>query len=63
MVEAEILKDDKGCLCMTNKEKKILIELICNEQTHMIMKHPESYESAKYKKLEQLKIKIKDLEE
>ena len=42
-------------------EKKILIELICNEQTHMIIKDNTKYESNKYIKLEELKIKIKDV--
>ena len=41
-------------------EKKLLIELICNEQTHMIVKDHTKYESEKYKKLEKLKVKIKD---
>ena len=44
----------------TKEEKKILIELICNEQTHMIVKDHTKYDSDKYKKLEELKIKIKD---
>lgn len=45
----------------SKEEKKLLIELICNEQTHMIIKDHTRYESDKYKKLEKLKIKIKDL--
>ena len=45
----------------TKEEKKILIELICNEQTHMIIKDHTKYESDKYKKLEELKIKVKDM--
>ena len=45
-----------------NKEaKKLLIELICNEQTHMIVKDHTKYDSDKYRKLEELKVKIKDL--
>ena len=36
-------------------------ELICNEQTHMIIKEHTKYESDKYKKLEELKVKIKDM--
>ena len=44
----------------TKEEKKILIELICNEQTHMIIKNHTRYGSDKYKKLEELKVKIKD---
>lgn len=43
------------------EEKKILIELICNEQTHMIIKDHTKYNSEKYKKLEELKVKIKDI--
>ena len=43
-------------------ERKMLIELICNEQTHMIVKDHTKYESEKYKKLEELKVKIKDME-
>ena len=47
---------------MFNKEeKKLLIELICNEQTHMILKDHTKYESDKYKSLEELKVKIKDM--
>lgn len=46
---------------MTNREKTILIELICNEQTHMIIKNHTKYKSLKYKELEKLKIKIKDM--
>lgn len=45
----------------SKEEKKILIELICNEQTHMIIKDHTKYESEKYKKLEELKVKIKDM--
>lgn len=47
---------------MLNKEeRKMIIELICNEQTHMIIKDHTKYDSDKYKKLEVLKIKIKDM--
>lgn len=45
----------------SKKEIKMLIELICNEQTHMIVKDHTKYESDKYKDLEALKIKIKDM--
>ena len=45
---------------INKEEKKLLIELICNAQTHMIIKDPTKYESEKYKKLEGLKVKIKD---
>ena len=46
---------------MTENEKKLLVELICNEQIHMIIKDHNKYDSDKYKKLEELKVKIKDL--
>lgn len=46
---------------LSKEEKKLLIELICNEQTHMIIKNHTKYESEKYKSLESLKIKIKDM--
>ena len=41
-------------------DKMILIELICNKQTKMILNDPTSYDSSFYKKLEELKVKIKD---
>lgn len=45
-----------------NREDKItLIELICNEQVHMIIRDHMAYKSDKYKKLEELKIKIRDM--
>ena len=47
---------------LNKEEKKMLIELICNEQTHMIIKHPDRYQSDLYKNLEKLKVKIKDME-
>ena len=46
---------------MDKEEKKLILELICNEQIHMIIKNHTRYDSDKYKKLEELKIKIKDL--
>ena len=48
-------------MTLNKEEKKALIELICNEQTHMIIKDHTKYESDKYKKLEELKVKIKDM--
>lgn len=35
---------------LSKDDKKIMIELICNEQTHMIIKDHTKYESEKYKK-------------
>ena len=48
-------------LSLSKEEKKLLLELICNEQVHMIMKDHNKYDSDKYKSLEELKVKIKDL--
>lgn len=45
----------------SKEERKILIKLICNEQTHMIVKDHTKYDSDKYKSLEALKVKIKDM--
>ena len=45
---------------ISKEEKKLLIELICNEQTHMIVKDHTKYDSDKYRKLEELKVKTKD---
>ena len=42
-------------MILNKEEKKMLIELICNEQTHMIVKDHTKYDSDKYKKLEELK--------
>ena len=44
----------------TEKEREMLIKLICNEQIYMIIKHPERYDTDEYKTLEELKIKVKD---
>lgn len=46
---------------MTEREKNLIVELICNEQTHMIIKDHTRYDTEKYKELEVLKIKIKNL--
>lgn len=43
------------------EEKKMLLEFLCNEQISMIIKNNINYNSEKYIKLEELKIKIKDL--
>lgn len=42
-------------------EKKMLLELIGNEQIHMLLKDCSRYTSDKYKQLEELKIKVKDM--
>ena len=40
---------------INKEEKKMLIELICNEQTHMIIKDHTKYDSDKYKKVRRTK--------
>lgn len=47
---------------LNKNDRKELIRLICNEQTHMIIKNSDSYGSDSYKHLEQLKVRIKDME-
>lgn len=47
--------------CLDKSEKKMLLKLICKEQLHMIARDNLNYESVKYKKLEALKVKIKDM--
>ena len=44
----------------TDRERKLLLELISNEQIHMIIKDHTRYESEKYKMLERLKVLVKD---
>lgn len=46
---------------ISKREKKMLIELICDEQTRMIVEDHTQYDSNRYKDLETLKIKIKDI--
>lgn len=46
-------------LPITKKEKRLLVELICDEQSKMIIADNMSYKSNKYKTLENLKVKIK----
>lgn len=47
-------------MIFTDKDKKLILELICNEQIHMIIKDATKYDSEKYKALEKLKVAIKD---
>lgn len=42
-------------------ERKLLLELIGNEQIHMLIKDEKKYDSDKYKRLEELKIKVNSL--
>lgn len=46
---------------MIKDDKKLLIELICSKQTRMIVKDHTKYETDRYKHLENLKVKIKDM--
>ena len=45
---------------LSYEERKMLIDLICNEQTHMIRKDYTNHELDEYKALEKLKVKIKN---
>lgn len=44
---------------MEKKDKQLLIELICKEQSRMIMRNSESYTTDHYRHLEDLKVRIK----
>lgn len=46
---------------ISEHDKNILLNLICNEQTHMLMKKDKYYESSAYRDLEELKVKVKNL--
>lgn len=48
-------------MIFSEKEKDLLLELICFEQLNIVMKDHEQYNSDKYKELEELKVKIKNL--
>ena len=47
-------------LNLSNKERQLLLEIICEKQFHMIAKNNLSYASDKYNRLEKLKVKIND---
>lgn len=61
MNEGEKFIYNDKILSLSKEEKKLLLELICNEQIHMIIKDNTKYESEKYKCLEELKVKFKDM--
>lgn len=46
---------------LTPEDRKLLIKLIFNEQMNMVEKDYTEYDSEKYKKLEELKVKIKNM--
>ena len=48
-------------MTFNKEEKKLLLEIICDEQIHMIVKDHTRYESDRYNRLEELKVKIKDM--
>ena len=45
-------------MIFNESERKLLLELIGNEQIHMLIKDDKKYDSDKYKKLEELKVKV-----
>ena len=49
-------------LLLEKEEKQLLLELICDKQIQMIMKNPTTYTSSDYRRLESLKITVKELE-
>lgn len=55
------IKNDIENENLSGDEKSLLINMICHRQTSMIVKKPTSYESEEYKKLEELKVKIKNM--
>ena len=48
-------------MIFNDSERKMLLELIGNEQIHMLIKDEKKYDSDKYKRLEELKIKVNTL--
>ena len=46
----------------TKEERKLFLELICEKQINMIIEDNTKYESYEYKMLEELKIKVNNLE-
>lgn len=46
---------------LNKEERNILLEMVCNEQLHMIKKDVAKYKSCKYKTLEKLKVKLKNI--
>lgn len=46
-------------MIFNNEEINLLVKLISNEQIYMNKKNPSSYNENEYKKLEELKVKIK----
>lgn len=45
----------------TTSDKKVLLDLICNEQVYLLLKDNAAYESERYTKLERLKITVKNM--
>ena len=45
-------------LSLSNRERQLLLEIICEKQFHMIAKNNLSYANDKYNRLEKLKVKI-----
>lgn len=48
---------------LTPEEKEVLVQLICKEQSEMIVSNHMTYDSEAYINLEALKVKIKRLED
>ncbi len=50
-------------MCIMKRDVKTLIELICDEQTRMIRKDSLSYDTYRYRYLENLKVRLKSLKD
>lgn len=48
-------------MIFNENERKLLLELIGNEQIHMLIKDEKKYDSDKYRRLEELKMKVNTL--
>ena len=48
-------------MSFNDNERKLLLELIGNEQIHMLIKDEKKYDSDKYRRLEELKMKVNTL--
>ena len=48
-------------MIFTENDRKLLLELIGNEQIHMLIRDEKKYASDLYKRLEELKVKVNTL--
>lgn len=48
-------------MILTDEEKVLLVNLICDKQNVMIMRFPDKFPMPEYTRLEELKVKIKSM--